>query len=286
MTEKPLFQSTLVTREVFDALLSGEPGAHSWSVNLHGTDTIFVTKASTPYPDRLMFVRKRGAQVDRVEVSDIDGVLRVDARDDALSVVEEVYKGAEPEIAKRAEARDKRIAEALASAPTIDRIALEECVRTLTNGRIDIAPVVDAVMLASTDMWAYVKSPVAPGVREPVMGLHLEALRSALPETCVVNCDHKDNMRDVAPALAAVLAFTHDITLDMSAIEARYAGWDAARSPKKALREIGTALPGVVIAELKWAETDQLTFFVVPAAAVKSFAAWKKKTAVPLAVMK
>ncbi|HEY1958181.1 MAG TPA: hypothetical protein VGH28_21325 [Polyangiaceae bacterium] len=293
----PSIEDSPLDRALFDAFMTSHPGAHGWELRIDEADAIMMQRAQWNAPAHVLFVRclkphgKADVQKDyvRVFVRDVDGVLRTEHWSEVeRAFVAEMCARGKPALDSMLAARDERIARAVASAPKIDRAALTEAVTAMTHGRVNVAPIVDHVMLAAGDPIRFVRSNAdrcgAFGIWEPTQGLHVVALLQALPRDDLLELDWKETMHEVLPMLASLVRRGTGATVDVERFRGKCDAWDK-KSRLAAIREIAASLDDARVVQIK-IEGDTLAFVCMTpkdAARVRSFV---KNAHLPLAVVR
>lgn len=290
----PVLKSKVFGRDEFEALMASAPNprAGGWEVPIDRSTSVMMEKGERR---NVLFVRrlkpwpKADIEKDyvRVWVYDTDGTLRTTAKTPKeRAFLDEVFLASRRAFKKDLEAREKRVAEAIAKSPKIERAALEDAVTALTHGRVRVAPIVDAVMLAASDQRAYIaanrEACAEYGVFEPTVGLHVIALLQHLPKDLVVYFDWKESMHEVLPMLARMLRKGPGVAFDFEAFEKKCDAWDRANR-MKALKEIAPAIAkkGVVLSELG-TESDAYSIVCVRREDGKRVSTWRRKAHLPM----
>ena len=216
----------------------------------------------------------------RVWAHDVEGVIRLSfegAADKAF--LDDLVNGH----ASRAGAH----AEQARRAPVLERVALEDAVRAMTFGKVDVAPIVDAVVGAASDPVGHVRTHKALCLEwmidEPVVDLPVIALLQHLPPRHLLYFDWKEAMADVLPMLADLLQDGPGITFDTSPFLPKCTAWDK-KARGAAMKELAMVIDGALLIEIK-TDSDAYSIVCIPREDAKMLRAWKKNAHLPLSAL-
>ena len=289
-------QFTGFSHEELAEWLATIPVGSGTSFNLGNRESLYLDSKTpgSPWASSAMFVRllvkdwrKADPQKDykRFEVFDVDGILRTNAKTKAnLAFIAELYPKAQQAIARANAKRSALVKSAVRRAPKLDRLALTELIIAATWGKVEVGPIVDAIMLSTRDPAKYIAQNKAAcaefGIRAPVKGLHEVALQQQLPEPHLLAFDWKESMHEVVPMLADVLSAGPGITLDATLFEAKYEKWE--RAPReKALAEIAKTLKLVALIQVK-VDADAVVVVCVDKKHRRRIRDWSRKVSLPM----
>jgi hypothetical protein len=285
----PVLASSTFGRAEFDALIATiDPTAHGGSVRFDDSISFGPMRRFWHEPAYVTLIRSsRTGEHERVTVYDLDGTLRADATTEQAALVDEVGACARPAVDALLSLRAGFAAEAVAKAATIDRDVLVEALKALTHMRVDVQPIANAIMLATTDPRRYITEHTAQcaeyGIHEPVANLHVIALLQQLPEAFFVYFDWKASMAEVVPQLATMLRAGPNVALDPSLYEPRYAALDR-KSGLVAVKEIGRDITGAILVEIK-TSADAYAIACISPREYPRLRAFKAKAHLPLVAL-
>lgn len=265
-----------------------EPYADGGQVRVDEATTFHTWRGQWDRPANVMFIRKSSSgEYTRVTVYDLDGTLHSDATPDLKAFVDEVGALAMPALDRLIKLKAQLAAEAVAKAKAIDRDVLVEALKALTHLRIDVQPIANAIMLASTDPRGYIAAHrelcAEWGISDPVENLHVTALRQHLGADQLVHCDWKDSTAEVVPRLARLLRAGPNVVLDLARYQTRYEAWDR-KQLGSAIKELAKEIRGAILVEIETG-ADSYAFACIAPRDYPRLRAFRSKAHLPITAL-